>query len=109
MVGRFKAAFIAHVPDADSMRHRCVIQTSLYELISVLVKDDDEAVKVCRELAHREGVKAFILCPGFTHKAVARIADVVGNEVSINVARGDGPSNEVALKIMHEVGWFKKH
>jgi hypothetical protein len=108
VVEKFKAAFIAHVPDADPVKHRCVIQTSIYELISVLVRSDDEAVEVCRELAGKEGVKAFILCPGFTHKAIARIADAVGEGVSINVARGDGPSNEVALKIMHEVGWFKR-
>jgi len=108
MVRRFKAAFIAHVPDADPAKHRCVIRTSLYELTSVLVKDDNEAVEVCRELARREGVHAFILCPGFTHKAVARIVDVVGEGVSVNVARGDGLSNEAALKIMREIGWFEK-
>ena len=73
MVGVFRAAFIAHVPDADPAKHRCVIRTSLYELTSVLVKDDDEAVEVCKELAQKEGVHAFILCPGFTHKSVARI------------------------------------
>jgi quinolinate synthase len=105
---KFKAAFIAHVPDADPAKHRCVIKTSLYELTSILVKDDDEAVEVCKELARKEGVHAFILCPGFTHKAIARIVDAVGDSVSVNVARGDGPSNEVAFKIMSEAGWFKQ-
>jgi hypothetical protein len=66
MVEKFKATFIAHVPDADPAKHRCVIKTSLYKLTSVLVKNDDEAVEVCRELAQKEGVHAFILCPGFT-------------------------------------------
>ncbi|MBC7130497.1 hypothetical protein H5T51_04670 [Candidatus Bathyarchaeota archaeon] len=56
----------------------------------------------------RRGVHAFILCPDFTHKAIARIVDVVGEGVSVNVARGDGPSNEAALKIMREIGWFEK-
>jgi len=108
MVGVFRAAFIAHVPDADPAKHRCVIRTSLYELTSVLVKDDDEAVEVCKELAQKEGVHAFILCPGFTHKSVARIVEAVGEDVSVNVARGDGPSNRAASKIMREVGWFEK-
>ena len=104
---KFKAAFIAHVPDADSAKHRCILKTSLYELTSVLVRDDDDAVSVCRDLAQREGVKSFLLCPGFTHTSIARIVDAVGKGISVNVARGDGPSNQVALSIMNEVGWFK--
>lgn len=104
---KFKAAFIAHVPDADSAKHRGVLETSLYELTSVLVRDDDDAVNVCRDLAQRGGVKSFLLCPGFTHKSIARIVDAVGKGISVDVARGDGPSNQVALSIMKEVGWFK--
>ena len=46
--------------------------------------------------------------PSFTHKAVARIVEAVGKGVSVNIARGDGPSNEVAFKIMTEAGWFKR-
>lgn len=106
MAEKFKAAFIAHVPDANPAEHRCVVKTSLYELTSVLVRNDDEAVEVCKEL-RKEGVNAFILCPGFTHKAVARIVDAVGDGASVNIARGDGPSNEAALKIMSKAGWFK--
>jgi hypothetical protein len=105
---KFKAAFIAHVPDADSAKHRSTLRTSLYELTSVLVRDDDDAVKVCRDLLQKEGVKSFLLCPGFTHAAIARIGEAVGDGISINVARGDGPSNQIALNIMNEVGWFKR-
>jgi hypothetical protein len=107
MVEKFKAAFIAHVPDADPAKHRCTVKTSLYELTSVLVKNDDEAVEACKEL-REAGVHAFILCPGFTHKAVARIVEAVGEGASVNIARGDGPSNEAAIKIMTEAGWFKR-
>jgi len=104
---KFKAAFIAHVPDADSAKHRSVLKTSLYELTSVLVRNDDDAVNVCRDLAQRGGVKSFLLCPGFTHTSIARIVDAVEKGISVNIARGDGPSNQVALSIMNEVGWFK--
>jgi hypothetical protein len=104
---KFKAAFISHVPDADSSKHRSILKTSLYELTTVLVRDDDDAVNVCRDLAKKEGIRSFLLCPGFTHTSVARIVDAVGKGASINVARGDGPSNQVALSIMNEVGWFK--
>jgi len=108
MTEKFRTAFIAHVPDADPVRHRCVIETSLYELTSVLVRDDDQAVEMCRELVEKNGIQSFILCPGFTHRAIARIVEAVGDGVSVNVARGDGPSNEIALKIMRESGWFTK-
>jgi len=27
----FKSAFVAHAPDADSEKHRCVIETSKYK------------------------------------------------------------------------------
>jgi hypothetical protein len=104
---KFKAAFIAHVPDADSAKHRSILKTSLYELTSVLVRNDDDAVNVCRDLAQRGGVKSFLLCPGFTHTSIARIVVAVGKGISVNVARGDGPSNQVALSIMNEVRWFK--
>jgi hypothetical protein len=104
---KFKAAFIAHVPDADSVKHRSILKTSLYELTSVLVRDDDDAVNVCRDLAKSDGIKSFLLYPGFTHTSIARIVDAVGKGISVNVARGDGSSNQVALSIMNEVGWFK--
>ncbi|MEM3357292.1 MAG: DUF6506 family protein [Candidatus Bathyarchaeia archaeon] len=108
MTKKFKTAYLAHVPDADPIKHRCVIETPLYELTSVLVKNDDEAVDVCKELALKKGVRAFVLCPGFTHKAVARILDALGDGVSVNVARGDAPSNNVAFQLMSEAGWFKE-
>jgi hypothetical protein len=55
MVEKFKTAFIAHVPDADPAKHRCTVKTSLYELTSVLVKNDDEAIEVCKELRKAGG------------------------------------------------------
>jgi len=107
MTKKFKTAFIAHVPDADPQRDRCKIETSLYELTSILIKDDDQAIKVCQELA-KDGVHSIILCPGFTHKAIARIIDAIGENIGISVARGDDTSTRIALKAMEEAGWFKK-
>jgi hypothetical protein len=46
------------------------------------------------------------LGPGFTNTGVARVSEAVGEGISINVARGDGPSNAIAHKIMSEVGVF---
>ncbi|BAW31515.1 MAG TPA: DUF6506 family protein [Methanothermobacter sp.] len=107
MTKKFKTAFIAHVPDAKPQRDRCKIETGLYELTSILIKDDDQAIKVCEELAE-EGVHSIILCPGFTHKTIARIIDAIGENIGISVARGDDTSTKIALKAMEEAGWFKK-
>jgi Family of unknown function (DUF6506) len=103
---RFRAAFVAMTPDADPAKHRNVIRTALYELTTILVQNEEEAVRVCRELARKEGVQSLILCPGFTNKGVARIADAVGEGISVNVARGDGPSNAIAQKRMSQAGFF---
>jgi hypothetical protein len=103
---RFKVAFIAHVPDADPRRHRTVLETGLYRMTTVFVRDDDEAVEVCRQLATQEGVQSFILCPGFSNQGVARVAEAVGKDRSVNVARGDGPSNAAARAAMERAGWF---
>ncbi|MDI3484043.1 MAG: hypothetical protein PWQ74_630 [Methanobacteriaceae archaeon] len=104
---KFKTAFIAHVPDADPERDRCKIETSLYELTSILVGDDRQALKVCEELA-QGGVHSIILCPGFTHKTIGEIIEATKEKVGISVARGDDPSTRIALKAMEEAGWFKE-
>lgn len=108
MAEKFRTAFIALVPDAVPATHRSFIETPLYALTSVLVRDETEAIDVCTRLAKREGVTSLILCPGFTHGSVARISEAVGEGVSVNVARGDGPGNKAAFDAMAKAGWFKR-
>jgi hypothetical protein len=105
---RFKAAFVAMTPDADPDRHRCIVRTPMYELTSILVKNEEEAIWMCKELVEEDGVQSFILCPGFTNKGVAIISEAVGEGVSVNVARGDGPSNVIARRAMEEAGFFSR-
>ncbi len=106
MTGKiFKTAMVAMSPDADPAKHRSVIRTSIYELTTILARDEDEAVGVCRDLV-KSGIQSIILCPGFTHKAICRVAEAAGDDISINVARGDGPSNAIAHKAMSEAGFF---
>ena len=93
----FKVAFLAHAPDADSEKHRCVIDTGRYRLFVAVVKSQKEAVEVCRKLVREEGIHSILLCPGFTHKDVAEIAE----------ARGDGPSHRITMEAMKMEGWFK--
>ena len=102
----FTALFIAHAPDADPEKHRAVVETGLYRLFTVVVRDTEQAVQVCRKMVADEGVDSVLLCPGNTHEDVAAIAAEVGKQVSVSVARGDAPSMRVAAKAMEDVGWF---
>ena len=95
----FKVAFLAHAPDAEPEKHRCVIETSMYRLFVVVVKDQVQAVAVSKKLVKEEGIHSILLCPGFTHRNVAEIAEAVGENVGVTVARGDGPSNRVSMEV----------
>jgi len=46
MINMFKVVFLAHAPDAEPEKHRCVIETSKYKLFVVVVKVQDQAVEV---------------------------------------------------------------
>jgi len=100
----FKVVFLAHSSDAEPDKHRCVIETPKYKLFVVVVRGQDQAVEVCRKLVKEEGVQSILLCPGFTHRDVAEISEVVGEDVGVFVARGDGPSNRVSMMIRKREG-----
>ena len=102
----FKVLFLAHAPDAEPEKNQCVIETSRYKLLVRLVKNQKQAIQVCKKLVREEGIQSILLCPGFTHQNVAEISEAAGKNVGISVARGDGPSSKATLKIMKEEGWF---
>jgi hypothetical protein len=102
----FKVAFVAHAPDGDAEKHRCVIETGKYKLFVTVARDQAQAVEVCKKLAEDEGIHSICLCPGFTHRDIAQIAETVGVKVSVTVARGDGPSNRIVMEVMRREGWF---
>lgn len=95
----FNVVFLAHAPDAEPEKHRCMIETSKYKLFSVVVRDQAQAIKECKKLVKEEGIRSVLLCPGFTHRNVAEITEAVGDNVSVAVARGDGPSSRVSAEI----------
>jgi len=95
----FNVVFLAHAPDADPEKHRCVVETSVYRLFSVVVRNQVQAVDVCKQLVRDEGIHSVLLCPGFTHRDVAEIVEAVGPNVAVAVARGDGPSSRVSAKV----------
>jgi hypothetical protein len=57
----FKAMFVAHVPDAHPEKHRCVVETDTYKLFTVLVRNQPEAVEVCKRLVSKRKVYCSLL------------------------------------------------
>jgi hypothetical protein len=104
----FKALFLAHAPDAEPEKHRCEIETSKYKLYVLIVRDQTQAVEMSKKYVKEEGIHSLLLCPGFAHKDIAEIAAAVGPDVSVCVARGDGPSSRVVMEVMKREGWFSQ-
>jgi len=102
-----KAGFVVIAPEADPKKHRASIKTPKIELTTVIADSGnfDQVVKVCQELVQIEGVKSLILCPGFSHSAVAKVAKAVGREVAISIARGDTPSTLLSREMLKKAGW----
>ena len=104
----FRVLFLAHAPDADGERDRSVIDTGMYRLFTIVVKDQAEALEVCGDCVARENVDSVVLCPGFTHSDVAEIARLVGRDVAVSVARGDGPSARASREARKRAGYLTK-
>ena len=96
----FKALFLAHAPDADHEKHNNIIDTGKYKLFTVVVKTQNEAIKVSKSIYKKEKIDAVMLCPGFTHSDVAEIFQALEGKVSVNVSRGDGPSNRISYPVI---------
>jgi hypothetical protein len=96
----FKAIFIAHAPDADYEKHKSIIDTGKYRLLTVVVKNQDEAIKVSKSIYEKDKIDSIMLCPGFTHSNVAEIFKALEGKVSVNVSRGDGPSDKISQAVL---------
>ena len=105
----FKVVFLAHAPDAEPTKHRCVIETSSYKLFVVVVKNQEQAVEICDKLVKEEGAQSIILCPGFTHTDVAEISKAVEGSAGVFAARGDGPSNRISTLVRRREGLVGPH
>ena len=104
----FKTLFLAHAPDADYKRHNSTIDTGKYILFTYVVKDQEEALKVARDLYETEKIESVLLCPGFTHTDIAELFKALDSRVSINVSRGDGPSSRIAMEAMQRARFLEK-
>lgn len=94
----FKELIISYAPDADKKKHRSFIDTGKYQQFSVVVKNQAEAIEVCKEFIQNKNIEKIALCPAFTHEDVAAISKVAGNNVGVSVGRADGPSNIITAK-----------
>lgn len=103
----FTTAYIARSPDADPARHRGVVETGLSTLHTVIVRDQEQALAVARELVEEHGVCTLTLCPGHSNQEVGEIAAAAGAGVSVSVARGDPAGGPVVARAMEEAGWPK--
>ena len=101
----FKVLSLAHAPDADYEKHRSAIDTGMYQLFTVVVQNQAEAVAVCLDFVETKAINSVLLCPGFTHADVAEISDAVGPGVGVCVARCDGPSSGSAKAAMERAGY----
>jgi len=104
----FKVLFLTHAPDAIKDKNRSAINTGMCQLFTVVVGNQAEAVEVCKDFVKQETIDSVLLCPGFTHSDVAEIAEVVGSNVAISVARGDGPSSKVSLAARKREGYLSQ-
>jgi hypothetical protein len=101
----FKVLALAHAPDGDPEVHRSSIDTGLYQLHTVVVRTQAEALEICREFGEMKAIDSVLLCPGFTHREVAEIAEAVGHEVGVSVGRGDGPSSRATKAARERAGY----
>ena len=84
-----KAAFIFIAPEADSQKHRAVVDTPAVSLTVVGVKDYSAAEKVAAELVG-QGIAAIELCGGFGIDGTARVKKAAGGKVAVGAVRFDG-------------------
>jgi len=96
----FKALFLAHAPDAEYEKHKSIIDTGKYRLLTFVVKTQNEAIEISKKIYEKEKIDAIILCPGFTHSDVSEIFKALDGKVSVNVARGDGPSSKISQAVI---------
>ncbi len=97
-------AYLILVPKVDPKVDRSSIVKDNYKCITVLINNEVEALDVAKELVESEDIHAFILCPGFSNSSVGTISNALGENISVNVARGDGKSTKVVDKII-ESAW----
>lgn len=88
MSEKIKAAFLVVAPEADRSEDRSLIESSVVDLLTIIVKNYTEAVEVSKELL-KDGFSAIELCAGFGNKGVQMISEAVSYKIPVGVVRFD--------------------
>ena len=107
---KFKEAYIILVPEVNSrplitvdpIKDISVLDNAKYTCYTVLVQNQTQALQKCIELVNEKGVNVITLCPGFSHKDIAQIRDLVGNNVGICAAHSDDNTNRIVSKLIEQ-------
>ncbi|HJV47440.1 MAG TPA: DUF6506 family protein [Bacillota bacterium] len=82
------AVFMFVAPEADTEKHRTVVETPGVRLTVVGVNNYLEAEKVAKELTD-QGATIIELCAGFGNEGVAVVNNAVKNKAVVGVVRFD--------------------
>lgn len=88
MSEKIKAAFMVVAPESNKEVDRGIIKSSIVDLLTVMVKNYDEAVEVAVKLVN-EGYSAIELCAGFGNKGVNMISEAISYKIPVGVVRFD--------------------
>ena len=77
---------------ADKEKDNNVLRAKNYNLYSVCVQNQKEAVEACLKYVKEKNIDSIMLCPGFNNIEVAEIDKAVGEEINVCIARCDSSS-----------------
>jgi hypothetical protein len=80
-----------------------IIKAKNYNLYSVCVQNQQEALKVCLEYVKEKYIDSILLCPAFNNIEAGEIDIAVGKEINVCVSRCDtSPATMVTLGKMQK-------
>lgn len=88
MQNKAKAAFLVVAPDANKEKDRNLIESKVVDLLTIMVKNYEEAIEVAVSLVN-DGFVAIELCAGFGNKGVNMISEAISYRVPVGVVRFD--------------------
>lgn len=90
-----KFGFIVTGPQLDPTRHRQVMQSPAFEMVSVGVSSPTQALSVAQAMV-AEGVQLIELCGGFGPKWTTQVQEAIGHRIPVG-AVGYGPESIDAM------------
>lgn len=98
---KFNTLYVSKWADGDP-ECTCVIETPTYSLHSMVAGDGCERTEVIVNYCREHRIHSVVLCPGFTHMMVAKVAEKLSGVCAVCVARSDGPGSTVSGPVKEE-------